>query len=245
MSEFIASSSRSRSHKGRHRKETYPLRKAALAATAAGAAAAVPLVAAGTADAAPTSAWERVAACESGGNWHINTGNGFYGGLQFTYGTWLANGGGAYASRADLASESAQITVAERTLASQGWNAWPVCSYQAGVRGYGPGGSGGAAPVHPTAPEHPTAPVHRSAPSHPSTPAPTSGRHRAPEASPTSDTSIVTHGVYTVRPGDSLSKIAGRFKLSGGWNRLYAANRSVVGRDPNLIFPGQHLRLPS
>jgi len=71
--------------------------------------------------------WDAIARCESGGNWHINTGNGFYGGLQFTYGTWLGYGGGAYAPRADLASREQQIAVAERVLAGQGIGAWPVC----------------------------------------------------------------------------------------------------------------------
>jgi uncharacterized protein YabE (DUF348 family) len=71
--------------------------------------------------------WDGVAACESGGNWHINTGNGFYGGLQFDSGTWLSNGGGAYASRADLATREQQIAVANRLYASRGSSPWPVC----------------------------------------------------------------------------------------------------------------------
>ncbi|HZE48285.1 MAG TPA: transglycosylase family protein [Jatrophihabitantaceae bacterium] len=71
--------------------------------------------------------WDAVAACESGGNWHINTGNGFYGGLQFDYGTWQSNGGGAYASRADLASREQQIAVANRLYAARGSSPWPVC----------------------------------------------------------------------------------------------------------------------
>ena len=71
--------------------------------------------------------WDAVAACESGGNWHINTGNGFYGGLQFDYGTWLSNGGGAYASRADLASREQQIAVATRLYNARGSSPWPVC----------------------------------------------------------------------------------------------------------------------
>lgn len=71
--------------------------------------------------------WDAVAQCESGGNWHINTGNGFYGGLQFTYSTWLGYGGGAYAPRADLATREQQIAIAERVLAGQGIGAWPVC----------------------------------------------------------------------------------------------------------------------
>jgi hypothetical protein len=71
--------------------------------------------------------WSAIAACESGGNWGANTGNGFYGGLQFTEQTWLAYGGGQYAPSANLASESEQIAVADRVLAGQGIGAWPVC----------------------------------------------------------------------------------------------------------------------
>ncbi|HZC52593.1 MAG TPA: transglycosylase family protein [Mycobacterium sp.] len=71
--------------------------------------------------------WDAVAQCESGGNWHINTGNGFYGGLQFDYSTWLSNGGGAYAQRADLASREQQIAVANRLYAARGSAPWPVC----------------------------------------------------------------------------------------------------------------------
>jgi resuscitation-promoting factor RpfB len=71
--------------------------------------------------------WDAVAACESGGNWAINTGNGFYGGLQFDSGTWLSNGGGAYAPRADLASREQQIAVATRLYNARGSSPWPVC----------------------------------------------------------------------------------------------------------------------
>lgn len=79
-------------------------------------------------------AWDSLAQCEAGGNWAINTGNGFYGGVQFDYGTWLAHGGGKYAPRADLATREEQIAIAEKTQAAQGWGAWPVCSVRAGVR---------------------------------------------------------------------------------------------------------------
>ncbi|HEY7429325.1 MAG TPA: transglycosylase family protein [Streptosporangiaceae bacterium] len=71
--------------------------------------------------------WSAIAACESGGDWSINTGNGYYGGLQFTQGTWLAYGGGSYAPTANLASPSQQIAVAERVAADVGLSAWPVC----------------------------------------------------------------------------------------------------------------------
>lgn len=80
------------------------------------------------------SVWDRLAACESGGNWSINTGNGYYGGLQFTASTWNAYGGQEYAARADLATREQQIAVAQKVQASQGWGAWPVCSYKAGAR---------------------------------------------------------------------------------------------------------------
>ena len=75
--------------------------------------------------------WSAIAACESGGNWAASTGNGFYGGLQFTEQTWLANGGGRYASSANLATPAQQVAVAQNVLASQGIGAWPVC----GARG--------------------------------------------------------------------------------------------------------------
>jgi LysM repeat protein len=92
---------------------------------------AAPVQAAPVQAAAPSSSggadWSAIAACESGGNWGANTGNGFYGGLQFTEQTWLAYGGGQYASSADQASESQQIAVAQQVLAGQGIGAWPVC----------------------------------------------------------------------------------------------------------------------
>ncbi|MGW7056509.1 transglycosylase family protein [Streptomyces sp. NPDC054887] len=72
--------------------------------------------------------WGCLAECESGGDWHINTGNGYYGGLQFHQPTWVQHGGLAYAPRADLATPAEQIEVAEKVLANQGWKAWPVCA---------------------------------------------------------------------------------------------------------------------
>jgi len=72
--------------------------------------------------------WDRIAQCESGGNWSINTGNGYYGGLQFDSGTWLANGGGTYAPRADLASRTQQIAVANKVYASRGLSPWGCAS---------------------------------------------------------------------------------------------------------------------
>ncbi len=79
------------------------------------------------------SVWDAIAQCESGGNWHINTGNGYYGGLQFSAGTWTANGGGAYAPTADLATREQQIAIGEKVQASQGWGAWPACTAALGL----------------------------------------------------------------------------------------------------------------
>lgn len=80
------------------------------------------------------STWDALAFCEAGGNWAINTGNGYYGGLQFSYSTWLAYGGGAYAPTANLATREQQIAIAENVLAGQGWGAWPACSSKLGLR---------------------------------------------------------------------------------------------------------------
>ncbi|MEU9116335.1 transglycosylase family protein [Streptomyces sp. NPDC048483] len=79
--------------------------------------------------------WGCVAKCESGGNWRANTGNGYYGGLQFARRTWKAFGGRAYARRADLAGRDEQIAVAEKVLAAQGWRAWPTCGRRYGLTG--------------------------------------------------------------------------------------------------------------
>ncbi|WP_036371286.1 transglycosylase family protein, partial [Mycolicibacterium austroafricanum] len=85
------------------------------------------LALAGQAGAATDGEWDQVARCESGGNWAINTGNGYHGGLQFSPGTWSGHGGGEYAPAAYLATKEEQIAVAERVLASQGKGAWPSC----------------------------------------------------------------------------------------------------------------------
>ena len=117
---------------GRHRKPAPPSRLNRAAVL--GATAAVPLVGiAGTAQAASTSTWDRLAQCESGGDWDINTGNGYYGGLQFSGGTWRAFGGEKFAKRADLATRVEQITIAEKVLDEQGWGAWPACSRKLGL----------------------------------------------------------------------------------------------------------------
>ncbi|MFF9394016.1 transglycosylase family protein [Streptomyces griseoluteus] len=204
-------------------------RKGRTTAALAGAALLAPLgllAASGEAQAADNGVWDRIAQCESGGNWHINTGNGYYGGLQFSASTWRAYGGGAYAATADQASRSAQIAVASKVQQAQGWGAWPVCSGRAGAYGSAPStasaGSGTDKGV--TKKSAPT----RSAPA-PQRPATTHADRGA------------GRGGYTVRQGDTLSTIAARHGVS--WQRVYEANRSVIGADPDLIVPGQHLAL--
>jgi hypothetical protein len=161
--------------------------------------------------------WDRIAQCESGGNWHINTGNGYYGGLQFSAGTWSAYGGGAYASTADRASKGQQIAVATKVQRAQGWGAWPTCAARAGAYG--------------SAPEAPKAAAPKAA-------APA----KAPErASGHTDRGSARGVDYTVRSGDTLSGIAAAHGTD--WQAVYAANKAVIGGDPNLIVPGQRLAL--
>jgi LysM repeat protein len=209
-------------------------RKGRTAAALAGAALLAPLgllAATGNAAAADNGVWDRIAQCESGGNWHINTGNGYYGGLQFSAGTWRAYGGTAYAPTADQASRSAQIAVATKVQQAQGWGAWPVCSARAGASGAAPaaahtGSSGSAAPKSSVTTK--SAPV-KSVPA------------KTPERSGAHTGRSASHGDYTVREGDTLSAIAERHGTT--WQRIYAANKQVIGEDPNLIVPGQRLAL--
>lgn len=98
-----------------------------MAAGLVAAPAAAATVAAPAAQAAPVSAWDQVAQCESGGNWKINTGNGYYGGLQFSAQTWSGFGGTKYAPTANQATKAQQIEIAEKVLAKQGAGAWPNC----------------------------------------------------------------------------------------------------------------------
>ncbi|MFS8203893.1 transglycosylase family protein [Streptomyces sp. CWNU-52B] len=130
--------------------------------------------------------WGCLAQCESGGRWKANTGNGFYGGLQFWQPTWRAFGGLAYAPRADLATRDEQIRVAQEVARVQGWRAWPVCARRYGLKG------------------------------------------RA----------------HVVRPGETLSSIARRNGVRGGWQALYKLNRVPVGKNPDRLIPGTMLSLP-
>jgi hypothetical protein len=120
-------------------------------ATTLGALAIASAVVAPAADARDVShhtVWDRVASCESSNSWHIDTGNGFYGGLQFTNQTWHAFGGGRYAGRADHASRNEQIEVARRVLNAQGRDAWPVCGPRAGLTRSSGHATGSRVPEH-------------------------------------------------------------------------------------------------
>ena len=180
--------------------------------------------------------WSGVAQCESGGNWSINSGNGYYGGLQFSQGTWAAYGGTAYAARADQASASQQIAVAEKVLAGQGVGAWPVCGKR--LTGGTTSVPAQAAPkaAAPAAPKAQAAPKQQqSAPVERQAPAATRAERTAPAPAASSSSS---NGNYRVQSGDTLGKIASANGTS--WQALYAKNRGVVS-DPNLIFVGQLL----
>ena len=202
------------------------------------------LAASGNAAAADSGVWDRIAQCESGGNWHINTGNGYYGGLQFSAGTWRAYGGSAYAATADQASRSAQIAVATKVQHAQGWGAWPVCSARAGASGSAPGTSSGTVSEKSTKKsssgsksESATGSTKKQSTKKatPSKPAKTPARGTNNASRGTS------RGDYTVREGDTLSAIAAQHGTT--WRKVYAANKSVIGADPDLIVPGQQLDL--
>ncbi|MFD8506090.1 transglycosylase family protein [Streptomyces sp. NPDC003631] len=214
--------------RGRHRRyQPTRINRASLTVTAGSAGMAIPLIGAGVAHAADMDTWNKVAACESTGNWSINTGNGYYGGLQFTQSTWEAYGGTAYARRADLATRDQQIAVAEKVLKGQGPGAWPVCSVRAGLT-RDDSGARSSGPTGDT-PGTATRAAKRSV------------RDVKPQTTPQSQAG--TAEMYTVVRGDTLSGIADTHHVQGGWQRLYAANREAVGADPDLILPGQRLQL--
>lgn len=199
----------------------------ALSATAANAA--VP--------AASGSTWDALAQCESGGNWAINTGNGFSGGLQFTPQTWAAFGG---TGSPENASRTQQIAVAEKVQATQGWGAWPACAAELGLSG----GGGAAAPqIQPQSAPVQAAPV-QAAPvqAAPAAQAPI----QAPVETPAKHAAAVAVSgeTYTIQSGDTLSKIADKLGIKGGWQSLADANADTIA-DPDLVFVGQVLQLPA
>ncbi|MER6435039.1 MULTISPECIES: transglycosylase family protein [unclassified Streptomyces] len=224
------------SSKGKHRRPSKATRVATLAGVT-GVAIAAPLMAAGNASAATASEWDAVAQCESGGNWSINTGNGYYGGLQFSASTWAAYGGTAYASTADKASKSQQITIGEKVLAAQGKGAWPTCG--TGLSGAAYTG-GAAAPAKPAAPAEPSASTHSS-----DTAASRSSERPAAKKTVTTPTGKKVKkgdGEYKVVKGDTLSSIAEKKKVKGGWQHLFKLNKDIID-DADFIYPGQQLHL--
>ncbi|MEU8972468.1 transglycosylase family protein [Streptomyces monashensis] len=230
--------------RGRHRRyQPNRINRASLTVTAGGAGLAIPLVAVGTADAADASTWNKVAACESSGDWNINTGNGFYGGLQFTRSTWEAYGGTRYAPRADLASREQQMAVAERVLDAQGPGAWPVCSVRAGLNRADaePGAHTDGAATRPVAAEKKSTGTGTGKSSGKGAGRKTSVRDVTPQTTPQSRAGRAE--MYTVVHGDTLSGIAQDHQVRGGWRGLYAGNRRTIGADPDLILPGQRLSL--
>jgi murein DD-endopeptidase MepM/ murein hydrolase activator NlpD len=243
--------------RGRHRRyRPSRVSQASLTVTAGGAGLALPLIGMTSAQAAGTGVWDKVAKCESSGNWQTNTGNGYYGGLQFAASTWRAYGGTVYAPRADLATKGEQITVAEKVLDSQGPRAWPVCSVQAGLTRQPATashtvqvstGKKKAVTAKKAGTEHSTHTAHTTRPAA----AKQAAAEQAPAAKatakkPARPASAHAEGSkdrYTVVHGDTLSQIATEQRVEGGWPTLYADNRTVVGDDPDLILPGQRLAL--
>ncbi|MFB6846185.1 transglycosylase family protein [Streptomyces sp. NPDC056373] len=228
------------SGKGKHRRPSKATRAAALAGVA-GVAVAAPLMAAGNASAATTSEWDTVAQCESGGDWSINTGNGYYGGLQFSASTWAAYGGTQYASTADKAGKDQQIQVAEKVLASQGKGAWPVCGK--GLSGASTGGGSSSDSGSSSQSQQ----SQQSTESRQTEQQPASRSDERPAAkktvtTPTGKKVKKGDGEYKVVKGDTLSSIAADKKVKGGWEKLFELNKDIVD-DANLIYPGQQLHL--
>ncbi|WP_225849627.1 transglycosylase family protein [Streptomyces sp. HPF1205] len=226
--------------RGRHRRyRPSRVSQASLTVTAGGAGLALPLIGLSSAHAAGANVWDKVANCESSGDWSVNTGNGFYGGLQFAASTWKAYGGSAYAPRADLATKNQQIAVAEKVLRGQGPGAWPVCSVEAGLTRQAASASHlvQVATVRPRPAPHrttkPAAAEAREIPAH----------TRSADRTPAHPAPHTADARYTVVAGDTLSGIAADHHVHGGWPELYDENRAVVGADPDLILPGQRLAL--
>ncbi len=218
---------RAQAGRGRHRKPRNTARTVGLAT--APLAAVIPFALSSPAQAATTNTWERLASCESGGNWHINTGNGYYGGVQFSDATWDGNGGERFARRADLATKAEQIVIAEKVLDARGWSPWPACSARLGLDKSDARGEPSKHPDGKTAAER------RVDSNREDNQSASRGKHRKAHHR--------THAVYVVRSGDTLSGIASKKHVSGGWMHLYRMNRSTIGSNPGLIRVGQHLRL--
>ncbi|GAA2597447.1 LysM peptidoglycan-binding domain-containing protein [Streptomyces violaceus] len=225
------------SSKGKHRRPSKASRAIAVAGVT-GAAVAAPLMAAGGASAATASEWDAVAQCEAGGNWSINTGNGYYGGLQFSASTWSGYGGTKYAATADQATKEQQIEIGEKVLAGQGKGAWPVCGKGLSSAGYSGGGSSSSDSGSSS---------QQSTESRETQQQPASRSDERPAAkktvtTPTGKKVKKGDGEYKVVKGETLSSIAADEKVEGGWEKLFQLNKDIV-EDANLIYPGQQLHL--
>ena len=210
------------SYRGKHRKMSAATRTVARVAIA-GIAVGAPLAIAAT----PASAtnWDAIAQCESSGNWNTNTGNGYYGGLQFSQSTWKAYGGTGSAANA---SRDEQIAVAERVLQGQGINAWPVCGKKGG--GSSAPKATGNTTKKVTPKKSTTAPAPKKAASAPAPAAPAA----------TGVSSSNPAGDYTVVAGDTLSKIAKQFNVQGGYAKLQDLNAKYIP-NADLILVGQKI----
>ncbi|MGC5049466.1 resuscitation-promoting factor Rpf [Micrococcus porci] len=212
------------------------------------------------AQAASVESWDKIAACESNGNWAINTGNGYYGGLQFSVTSWRGVGGTGYPHQA---SKAEQIKRAEILQDMQGWRAWPVCSVKAGLSGAD------------TAPDaYSTTPVQRQSTQASDSAAQdwaaeqSAAEQRAAEKAAAQRAAAAAHtpksvlkaaekantenatelaaaeDTVFVKPGDSLWKIAKTHKVAGGWKALHEANKDII-EDASMIYVGQELVLPT
>jgi resuscitation-promoting factor RpfA len=240
------------------------------AAAVTGTAAALPLtgLATSSADAATTRTWDRLANCESGGDWHINSGNGYYGGLQFSAPTWRAFGGARFAIRADLASRPEQITIAEKVLDVQGWGAWPACSRRLGLGSDEAKGTPSVIVDGRSDREIAEARADRGRDRE--SLAKGTGRHRgspaveAEKAQQAEEAAFrmaareakaqaraerqaamrakrTLERIYVVRSGDTLSRIADKYGTS--WQELYERNRAAIGSDPDVLRIGTRLHV--
>ncbi|CAL9484478.1 transglycosylase family protein [Streptomyces sp. enrichment culture] len=238
------------SGKGKHRRPSKATRVIAVAGVT-GAAVAAPLMAAGNASAATASEWDAVAQCESGGNWSINTGNGYFGGLQFSASTWAAYGGTQYASSADQASKAQQIEIAEKVLAGQGKGAWPVCGTGLSGAAYTGGGSEDQGSGSGSSESSQSQSGGSSAERSTEQKASRSSERPAAEQKTGKKKTVTTptgkkvekgDGEYKVVTGDTLSSIAAEHDVEGGWEKLFKLNDDIVD-DADLIYPGQQLHL--
>ncbi|MET1035882.1 MAG: transglycosylase family protein [Arthrobacter sp.] len=197
------------------------------------------------ASAASTSTWDALAQCESTGDWSINTGNGYYGGVQFSMGTWQAFGGTGNPANA---SKSTQIAVAEKVLATQGWGAWPACSAKLGLSGT-EGSTVSAGEVQAEAAPQQAAPKQVAPQAAPKQVAPQAAPKQAAPQQASGHAYQLPVDVqdsgadHKIQTGDTLAKIAEKHDIDS-WKAIFALNKDVVA-DPHMIFVGEKIDLPA